>query len=77
MRITLERLTKPPTCLLIDLERIQPYGPIERQIVLKSHLREWCHRLPSRIRDKQPESAKADHAVDGFCRAKPPLPLHN
>jgi hypothetical protein len=59
MRITLERLTKPPACLLIDLERHQPYGPIEQQIALKSHLREWCHGLHSHIRDKQPESAKS------------------
>jgi hypothetical protein len=31
---------------------------------------------PRAFGDIQPESAKADRAVDGFCRAKPPQPLH-
>jgi hypothetical protein len=52
MGITLERLTKPPACLLIDLERHQPYGPLERRTAPKSHLREWCHVLQLRIGDK-------------------------
>jgi hypothetical protein len=67
MRITLERLTKPPAGLLIDLERHQPYGPIERRAAPKSHLCEWRRGLHSRIGDKQPESAFADRAVDGFA----------
>jgi hypothetical protein len=31
---------------------------------------------PRAFGDMQPESAKADRAVDGFCRAKTPQPLH-
>ena len=31
--------------------------------------------ISSRFGDKRPESAKVDRAVDGFCWAKPPLPL--
>src|ERR1019366_7522525 len=31
---------------------------------------------PRAFGDMQPKSAKADRAVDGFCRAKPPQPLH-